>query len=81
MISYPETPDFENKNIYDLEHWRHFKPNEHIYMLKKPLMKKWFEAHNCEVIAYGNPEDSLRKPWDCDFINISTFLIKRNLLK
>lgn len=72
MISYPETP-----HGIDLTKWRHMKPDEHIYLLDRDSFKDWVEYHGCTVVGYGTPEDAIRKRWDDQYINISTFLIKR----
>jgi hypothetical protein len=71
LISYPETPDI------DLERWRHYKPNEHIYCLNRPDFYRWVMGHGYYVVASGSPEDILRHRWDPDFVNITTVLIKR----
>lgn len=75
MISFPETP---NPDKFDLSRWRHFKPNEHIYLLTADRFLNWVVSHNCEVIAYSNFEDALRTRWDSSLPNISTFLIRRS---
>lgn len=75
MVSFPETPD---PTKFDLNIWRHFKPDEHIYCLNSDRFLVWVLKHNCEVIAESNFEDILRKRWDPDLPNISTFLIRRN---
>jgi len=76
MISFPETPD-ENK--YDLSRWRHFKPNEHIYLLRLSQVIPWINEHGCTVEKFGNPEDMIRKRWDENMPNISTVLIKKDM--
>lgn len=71
MVSFPETPKM------NLSKWRHYKPDEHIYMLNSQNFIKWVQKNNAHVVAKGNPEDCIRKPWDNELPNISTFLIKR----
>lgn len=72
MISFPETPCNIPVNI-----WRHYKPNEHLYMMTAKAFKPWVEKHGYEVVASGCPEDMIRSRWDDAHVNISTFLIKR----
>jgi len=73
LISFPEKPMGT-----DLRQWRHYKPNEHLYMLDAATFSQWVVANNYKVIAQGCPEDFIRKRWDTEKTNISTFLIKRN---
>lgn len=73
MVSFPETP----RHGMNLLKWRHYKPNEHIYMLDSPNFVKWLQVHGAEVMAKGCPEDLLRRRWNNKFVNISTFLIRR----
>lgn len=74
MVSFPETP--EVTVWQELESWKHFKPNEHLWHLNMKGMIQWFIDHSCEVIGSGHPEDILRKRWSaCP--NISTILAKR----
>lgn len=72
LISFPETPE----NM-DLRTWRHYKPNEHIYMLNAGSFSSWVSRWDGLVVAAGCPEDLLRKRWHPDKVNISTFLIRR----
>jgi len=74
MVSFPETP----RSRMNLEHWRHYKPNEHIYMLNTNSFIDWVKNHGCSVVAYGTPEDMIRCRWDDAQPNITTFLIKRD---
>lgn len=72
LISFPETPEGT-----DLRDWRHYKPDEHIYMLNAQAFAQWAARWECQVLACGCPEDLLRRRWDPQRVNISTFLIKR----
>ena len=72
LISFPETP-----RGYDLTSWRHMKPGEHLWLLNAESFRAWVISHGCQIIASGCPEDMLRRRWDKDKVNISTFLIHR----
>lgn len=72
LISFPEAP-----RKIDLITWRHYKPNEHIYVLSLTNLAKWVNKNRCIAIACGSPEDMLRTRWDRDEPNISTILIQR----
>lgn len=74
MISFPETPKITVWQ--ELEIWKHFKPNEHLWHLNLKGMIHWFTDNDCEVVASGCPEDMLRKRWgNCP--NVSTILARR----
>lgn len=72
LISFPERP-FGT----DLRTWRHYKPDEHIYLLDANSFGCWVQVHGYEVEAAGCHEDLIRKRWDEHRVNISTFLIRR----
>ena len=74
MVSFPETP----QHGMNLSKWRHYKLNEHIYMLDSVNFAKWVETHGATVMAMGCPEDLIRRRWNNRYVNISTFLIKRS---
>lgn len=72
FLSFPETPDVSDWR--ELQGWRHFRPNEHIWMLNKDDVVKWLRDHGKEVLYTGNPEDAIRKSlYD---VNISTVICK-----
>jgi len=73
FISFPETPEG-----FDLTKWRHYKPDEHIYMINAASFALWVQRWGCQVVAAGCPEDMLRVRWDPFKPNISTFLIRRD---
>lgn len=73
LLSFPETPP----NTLPVQEWRHYKPNEHIYMLRSAEFRAWVEKNGCRVLAQGCPEDMIRRRWDPQEINISTFLIEK----
>jgi len=77
LISYPETPDFET--FEEMQKWRHFKPNEHLWYLHSEGLRHWLEKEHSdtEVVSTGNFEDLLRKRWNPEKPNISTILLKR----
>ena len=72
FISFPETPEGQ-----DLTNWRHYKPDEHVYMLNAASFALWVQRWECQVVAAGCPEDLLRTRWNPAKPNISTFLIRR----
>lgn len=74
FISFPETP--EVNDFHELQSWRHFKPNEHIYCLNLKGMIKWLNSHSYASITYGNPEDMIRASSD-GRVNISTIIASR----
>jgi hypothetical protein len=76
FISYPETPKVETWE--QLKGWRHFKPDEHIWCLNKEGMRRWMYDHGSTVIATSHFEDSIRKRWDDQIPNITSFLIERH---
>lgn len=78
MLSFPETPDVGT--FEELRKWRHFKPNEHLYYLTAPKVRKWLESHiGVKVIGISNFEDLIRKRWDSSKTNISSIMTKRML--
>lgn len=77
FLSFPETPN-NYKNQQQLEQWKHYKPDEHIWCLNAFGMKKWFEDHKCEVVRISNLEDLIRRPQNNNLTNITTMIIKNN---
>lgn len=72
FLSFPETPGVTNWG--ELQDWRHYRPNEHIWMLNKDGVVKWLRDHDREVLYTGNPEDAIRKsPYN---VNISTVICR-----
>lgn len=72
FISFPEMP-----LDLDVTEWRHYKPDEHIYMLTLEKVVKWAEVHGYNVLAKGCPEDFIRTRWDNRDVNISSVLLSR----
>jgi len=77
LISFPETPEFER--FEEMQKWRHFKPNEHLWYLHSEGLRHWLEKEHSEtvVVSSGDFEDAIRKRWDPELPNISTVLLKR----
>lgn len=70
FLSFPETPYVADWR--ELKDWRHYKPDEHIWMLNKDGVVKWLEDNGRRAIYTGNPEDIIRKsPYN---VNISTVI-------
>jgi hypothetical protein len=76
FVSFPETPKV--KSAIDLESWRHYKPNEHLWCLNVEGMIRWFEDHRCRVVGSSSVEDVLRRRWDDRKPNISSVLVNRD---
>lgn len=77
FLSFPETPA-KYTTQQQLQQWKHYKPNEHIWCLNTPGMIKWFENHNCEVIRSNDLEDLIRTPQNNQLANIGTVIVKNN---
>jgi len=77
MISFPETPAF--RSFEEMEEWRHFKPNEHIYYLNTEGIVRWLRKKNSDIqiLSCSNFEDFIRTRWDRNLPNISTVLVKQ----
>ena len=61
FISFPETPRVPDWHILQDLKYRHFRPNEHIYMLNANGMVKWMDDNNYALLKQCNIEDTLRK--------------------
>lgn len=72
FLSYPETPKVEDWN--ELKNWRHYKPNEHIYMLDKENIVRWLIMNNCDILSISNIEDLIRVPQKGIETNITTII-------
>lgn len=77
FLSFPETPA-NCKTQQQLEQWKHYKPNEHIWCLNIFGIKKWFEDHNCKVVRSNDLEDLIRTPQNNVEVNITTMIVKNN---
>ena len=78
MLSFPETPPV--RTFAELQAWRHFKPNEHIYYLHAEGVKEWIRKKpSVTVIDHSNFEDLIRTRWDVNNVNISTLLLMRQI--
>lgn len=74
FLSFPETPKVDDYRL--LRSWRHYKPDEHIWMLNADGMARWLAVHGCSTMACGNPEDAIRRPQEGFGRNISTLVAK-----
>jgi len=78
FISYPELPSwFCAEHPESLRDWRHFKPNEHLWLLSKPGLAYWFAHNRAEPLAWGHFEDIIRKAWSETEVNITSVLVER----
>lgn len=75
FISFPETPK-DVKTQSDLEKWKHFKPNEHLWCLNLNGFIEWATDNQCEIIGYSNTEDIIRSRWNKEQPNITSVLLK-----
>ena len=75
FLSFPETPNVAT--FEELTHWRHFRPNEHIYHLYEDGVRIWAAQMGADTVAAGDFEDILRTRWHPDFRNITTMLLCR----
>ena len=73
FLSFPECPLVEDWHV--LTKWRHFKPNEHIYMLRADDVRNWLYENGHIPLYQGNPQDCIRK--SSDYVNITTQIYKR----
>lgn len=77
IISIPETPKVQSFD--ELRKWRHFKPNEHLWLLDWKGLVCW--TMNVEsgvsTLAVSDFEDLIRTRWNSQTTNISTLLIRR----
>jgi len=76
-LSFPETPPVGSwENLKD---WRHFKPDEHIWMLNSEGFVAYTRDHHkdCKVLCRSNFEDNIRKRWDPERPNISSLFLAR----
>lgn len=75
-VSFPETPPV--RTWRDLRSWRHFKPDEHVWMLNLSGMTQFVSGRaGGQVLGAGHAEDLIRTRWDPVFPNISSMLIRR----
>lgn len=77
FLSFPETPA-DCATQQQLEQWKHYKPDEHIWCLNARGMIQWFNDHNCEVVRIGAPEDLIRRPPNNLDVNITTMIVHNN---
>jgi hypothetical protein len=79
MVSFPETPEVES--FEELQAWRHFKPNEHLWYMTGKGFSAWATKNipGVKIINQGYFEDMIRARWDKNKPNISTTLLKRDV--
>ena len=77
FVSFPETPAVSDwRELCDAK-FRHFKPDEHLWMMNSDGFEVWARSRGAEVVDRGNFEDAIRTRWDASKPNISSFLLKR----
>ena len=71
FLSFPECPEVENWE--DLKNWRHYKPNEHLWMLNSKGVRSWLRDNDYFSMSLPgiHIEDTIRKNPDVPH-NIST---------
>ena len=74
-VSFPETP--LTATWEELKTWRHFKPDEHVWMLNRTGMLEFVQSHGVEVLQMGNPEDLIRKRENPEIPNITSLMLRR----
>lgn len=62
-------------HILEEQGYRHFRPNEHIYMLNAAGMIKWMDENGCTLLKQSNIEDALRKSFLK--VNITTQIYRK----
>lgn len=77
FISFPETPEVSDWRELDEMKFRHFKPDEHLWMMNASGFERWARAGGAGIELKGCFEDAIRTRWDADKPNISSFLLKR----
>ena len=75
FLSFPETPSVASWQ--ELVGWRHYKPDEHIWMLNEDGMRRWFSDHGYDTVASGAPEDAIRRTYIRTDRNITTMVVRR----
>jgi hypothetical protein len=74
-LSFPETPVVEKWE--DLKTWRHFKPNEHLWMLNSVGMCRYCFDHGILVLGSAYFEDLIRTRWDPTLSNIASLMLEK----
>ena len=76
-LSFPECPEVSNWE--ELKAWRHFKPNEHLWMLNCKGVNRWLIDNKFTPLSpcSGYPEDVIRRNKDVEH-NIATTVAVNN---
>lgn len=74
FLSFPECPEVCDWRA--LEGWRHYRPNEHIWMLNSTGVQEWLKSRGYKIQYSGNPEDIIRTNPNVP-VNISTIICSR----
>lgn len=72
FLTFPHTPLCNDWT--ELKDWRHFKPNEHIYMLNSIGVISWLSKRGYITLYNDSPEDLIRTRWDSDKRNTTTIV-------
>lgn len=75
-LSFPETPKVSNPDE-ELLQWRHYKPDEHLWLLNYLSIKKWLMNNGCTILKKDHIEDYIRGRQSPLTPNITTMMIKR----
>ena len=76
FISFPETPAVDD--WCELQAWRHFKPDEHLWHLNKDGMLAWMcMDRGCKLVGVSNVEDIIRRPQEGYKKNITSMIVER----
>jgi len=78
FVSFPETPRVDDWRELQSMGFRHFKPDEHLWMMNSLGFREWSARLGAETIAEDCFEDAIRTRWDPRVRNISSFLLKRH---
>ena len=77
FISFPETPKVDD--FKQLNNWKHYKPNEHIYMLDLSNFNDYVEIHGYKIVNTLNLQDIIRT--SSNNTNITTAIIQKRQIK
>lgn len=75
FISIPQPPLHEHYD--ELSGWRHFKPDEHLWILNTEGLQAWLKDRGCYILQQGFVEDIIRRPQEGCSVNIGSVLAMR----
>jgi len=78
FVSFPETPSVSSWEELEKAKFRHFKPDEHLWMMNTRGFREWADSMGAEIVAEDCFEDAIRTRWEANTRNISSFLLKRS---